>query len=197
MPQQARVWLSVAVVILGLTVGGVRTAHAASIVVNGSFETGTFDGWTETGDTFFNGVQCPGPSPEVSDGNCSAFFGPVGTTGGITQTLPTVAGVLYDIRFDFLPDGGIPSFFQAQFAGIPLVTLSNPAASAFQSFFFQGIAIGPATVLSFDFRDDPGFLFLDNVSVDAAVAAVPEPASWSLLALGVAGMAAARRRAKR
>ena len=72
------------------TLGLGGSAGAVSIVTNGGFETGSFTGWTQTGNTTFNGVQCPGPGPTVHGGNCSAFFGPIGSTGGISQTLVTI-----------------------------------------------------------------------------------------------------------
>ena len=81
---------------------------AGPTIINGGFETGDFTGWTPTGDETFNGVQCPGPgSPAVFQGNCSAFFGPVGTLGGISQTLDSlIVGNAYTISFAFEPDGG-------------------------------------------------------------------------------------------
>ena len=65
------------------------TPVQASLVTNGGFETGDFAGWSQTGDTTFNGVQCPGPDPSVYEGNCSAFFGPSFSVGGIEQTIGT------------------------------------------------------------------------------------------------------------
>jgi hypothetical protein len=159
------------------------TAGAASIVVNGGFETGDFTGWTQSGNTGFNGVQCPGPSATVAQGNCSAFFGPVGSTGTISQTLTTIVGQSYDIRFAFLPDGGNPSSFSALFDGFTLLSATNPpASSSFQFLSFVRTANSTSTNLSFTFRDDPGFLFLDAVSVEAAV---PEPMTLSLVGLGL------------
>src|SRR5258708_24543465 len=163
------------------------TGNAAELVTNGSFETGDFTGWTQIGNTGFSGVDGnPGPG----DGNDAAFFGPVGSTGGITQTLNTLPGRFYNISFDFEPDGGTTSSFSAVWdTQPPLISLTNPAASGYQVLHFSAQATASTTTLTFNFRDDPGFLFLDSVSV-----AVPEPASLALLGIALGGMAFARRR---
>src|SRR6266850_8015712 len=114
MNRSAKMALGAMVAALGLAVGIGGPAHAAELVTNGSFETGDFTGWTLSGNTGFTGVECPGaPFAGPGDGNCDAFFGPVGSTGGITQTLNTQAGRFYNITFDFRPDGGTPSSFSA------------------------------------------------------------------------------------
>ncbi len=98
---------------------------------------------------------------------------------------------MYLIDFSFLPDGGVPSSFSASFGGVTLVSLTNPpGSSTFENFAFTEIASGPSTTLQFDFRDDPGFLFLDAVSVSA----VPESASLLLVGVGLGGVWLARRR---
>ena len=166
----------------------------ADLVTNGGFETGSFSGWTGTGNTGFNGVQCPGPGATVHGGNCSAFFGPVGSTGGISQNLATTPGTTYRIDFFFLPDGGNPSSFSATFGGTTLISLTNPPAGPYQEFSFDVIATLSSTALAFNFRDDPGFLFLDDVSVNA----VPLPAALPLFAtgLGALGLLSWRRKKK-
>jgi hypothetical protein len=177
------------VVLAGLAVG-TAPAHADPVLNNGSFETGDFTGWTQTGDTTFNGVQCPGPGPAVAQGNCSAFFGPVGTTGGIQQTVTgLVAGGRYAVYFSFDPDGGNPSSFSAIFGGQTLLNLTNPADSPFSRYGFFHTAAATSEVLSFSFRDDPGFMLLDAVQV-----AVPEPATIALLGAALAGLGFSRRR---
>ena len=170
------------------------SAGAVSIVTNGGFETGDFTGWTQTGNSTFNGVQSPGPSSTVHSGNSSAFFGPIGTVGGISQNLVTIPGASYIVDFWFLPDGGNPSSFSASFGGTTLVSLTNPAAGPYTEFSFGVTATGANTILAFNFRDDPGFLFLDDVSVSQT----PLPAALPLFAggLGVIGLLARRRKGK-
>jgi hypothetical protein len=131
-------------------------------------------------------VECPGaPFAGPGDGNCDAFFGPVGSNGTISQVLTTIPGHDYIIGFDFQPDGGVTSFFSAVWDAQPaLVNVTNPPASPYQVLSFRRSATTPTTTLTFSFRDDPGFLKLDSVSV----VDVPEPGTMALLGIGMAGL---------
>ena len=172
--------------------GAILAIPAQADVANGSFETGDFTGWTQSGNTGFSGVECPG-SAFVAVGNCDAFFGPSGSTGTISQTLSTVAGQSYDISFWLKTDGGTPSSFSASFDGAVLTTLTNPSASPYTLYTYLAVATTNSTLLSFTFRDDPGFTSIDGVSVQPA-SGVPEPATWMMMLLGFGGMGMAVRR---
>ena len=92
------------------TTGAVASPNLA---VNGSFETGDFTGWTQFGNTGFTGVGGGG-----TDGLFEGVFGPIGSTGGITQLIATIPSEVYLVSFDLANDGGTPNSFAADFGSI-------------------------------------------------------------------------------
>ena len=166
--------------VIGLVLALSGNAQASELVTNGGFETGDFTGWTQTGNTSFNGVDGNGHS-----GIHAAFFGPVGSLGGISQNLTTVGGTSYLIDFFVQFDGGNTSQIQVAFGGDTLLNLNNPPAGGYIHESFVATASTSSTTLSFSFRDDPGFIYLDDVRVTAAV---PEASTWAMMILGFAGV---------
>jgi hypothetical protein len=168
-------------------------------VTNGGFETGDFTGWTLTGDTAFSGVFSDPGIPQ--SGTYGASFGTVGDTVTLSQSLATIAGAAYTVDFwlqaELDPFGvATPNSFQLAWNGASVAasTLLNSGAFAYQHFTYNLTATAASTTVAFTFRNDPAFFDLDNVAVTAVTAPVPEPETWALFGLGLAAVAARRRR---
>jgi hypothetical protein len=157
-------------------------AVPGNLVTNCGFEannSGAPTGWSMVAG--FSGAGSGAGS--ANSGNNFFFGGNVGGDGTLTQTIPTVAGQTYKVSFYFEPDGGAPSDFSASFNGVQLYSVTNPAASGYQFLTFTATATGSSTQLEFSFRDDPGYLLLDDV----VVTAVPSPYQVSYVSNLAAG----------
>jgi hypothetical protein len=153
----------------------------ANIVVNGGFESGDFTGWILSGNPIPGNVDNSQPHSGQFAANLFAQDAP----GFMEQFLATTPGASYTLSFFLASDGETPNSFSAQVDGKALLDQTNLAAFSYTQFSFTFVAASNSTDLKFGFRDDPGVLHLDDISVNA----VPEPAAiYGLIAIALAAV---------
>lgn len=169
-------------------IGGSIVSAQANLLVNGSFETGDFTGWSFTGNTGYTSVQSTyAYGPE--DGSYYVYAGPIGSDGYLSQTFNDTPGQLLEISGWVTNDGSSPSDFGMSFDGVQGVELNPVPAMGWTEYSFTATATGLDTFAA-NFRNDPDYIGMDNFQVNA----VPEPAP--MLALGLGAAVFIRRRKK-
>ena len=188
----------------------------ANLLVNGSFESGDFTGWTYTGTVgdnnpavvipynssasyplgAYNEPIPPNPGGFGPAGNFAAYFVSDLATESLSQTIHLGVGV-YSIGFSaYLPQNGFNNQFDAVFSGsvigTTLVATNVSANTPMQWYDF-------VSTVNIAVEDDytTTFTFLTNgrpakdIVVDQAfvvAGAVPEPSTWAMMILGFVGL---------
>ena len=149
---------------------GSRCAPGASCeATNGTFESGSFSGWNQfgnTGDTLvFSGTF---DSLTPHGGSYAGAFGPVGSAGGISQVIPANPGDAILVSFWYAANSGggtVNNSFSATIDGQPLVSYTNDTVhTAWTLFTFGVVSTSTNPTLVFTFSNAPAYDFLDDVS---------------------------------
>ena len=152
----------------------VSPALAGPNLVNGGFENGPgFPGWTQFGNFVNDFRECNQPT-HVTEGACAGWFGPDNSlTGGILQSIDLKVGS-YIIQFDvsYFDGSAPPNSFSAMFDTQTLYAETDKSAGGFTHYSFMVVSASMHSAdLVFTFQNNPSFVILDAVSVQA----VPEP----------------------
>ncbi len=186
------------------TVLAAAPVSAAEVLTNGNFETGSFTGWTTTGNVNIGSVPYFGLNSGTYGQYLAAFNGGnQAPNGTLSQSFHTVVGSTYSFSFDYgVTNGGNQSLIASVLDGTTSTLLASLLVSTSsqtpQTATISFGALSGSSIIRFtdvagndSFNQDIG---IDNVSVSGAV---PEPASWALMigGFGLVGFAM-RRRAK-
>lgn len=219
-----------AIFLFGLGLCCVREMSAASIcdsvsgniVANCGFESGSFSGWSVTGNLYggINGNYVGVDNGNPNSGNYEAYFGApseYGQTGSgnmygpattLSQTVAALPGQYYEILFYLdnngcsVSDNGCGSYynyFDTYFNGVLLTEQYNlPYFGVYNEYVFViptsgGINSYNPDVLQFDFTNDDDLFYFDDVTV-TSLGPTPEPASFLLVTPVLGGLWFARRR---
>lgn len=194
--------IAAAIASAGLATG----ATAATIVNNGSFESG-LSGWTATGGGTTPGIgitvittggtNSTGYGDNVANfnGTHAAFFVDDNAVESLSQSVNLVGGTKYAVSFAlYATASGANNPFgfslTSALGGSVLSTLTDTAVTVGNWTDYVYTFTAPTTtsyMLGFDFSSGPmpaKDVLLDGVSISA----VPEPATWAMMILGFLGL---------
>lgn len=166
----------------------------ADLITNGGFETGNFTGWTVSDDPYDNTtVEKASSDPNnlviPFSGEYVARLGTADMDGTLSQTIVDAAGQPYQLSMWLKSDGNTPNDFNVSWNGNTIYSQTNIPVSDYFNIALNVTSTGTDTLLIGE-RNDAGYLYLDNVSLNS----VPLPGTFALLGLSLAGLAYLQRK---
>lgn len=218
---------------LALAVSASPAAAATNLLANGSFENG-FTGWTVnlgpspqgTAPVVINYNQASNyptgafgeaigtnnvssASPDAVGSRLAYFSSDTANPHTLSQLVNLVAGVRYDIGFDYYaPANGISNPFDATLGFLvngasvgSVLTAGSPSGTPAQTWLnFSSSFVATSTgAQNVAFRFNGGGVTAADFGVDRVyvTAAVPEPGTWALMLIGFGAVGASMRRTRR
>jgi hypothetical protein len=152
-----------------------------NLVTNGTFDV-DLSGWTSTGDVRFTkfSVDQGNPPGSFQNGNINSI------PATLSQVIATTPGFHYQVSFDFRDLLVRGDAFQVFFGGQEIVSnVLNPGSGTFATYTFSGLVASSSTsTLAFVGFDNPGFWYVDNVSVHPTSVPGPLPIFGAVAAFG-------------
>jgi hypothetical protein len=182
--------------------GPIGNEIGPNLVKNGGFEdtptiSGAGSGWTASG-PFTEGFDyfIDTSAGNAHGGSHSFAGGAVGGLGFISQNIATTVGTSYNIHLWLANFSGSAdnTALQVLWNGAMVYSATDILGFGYQEIVIDPMATAPFTTLAIGYQDDSFYLNIDDIVV-RAVTPVPEPESLVLIALGLAGIGMARRRA--
>lgn len=181
---------------LCLLTGGASLAQAG-LIRNASFEDGDILGsggslspipeWGGLETFATDDSDFPHGGFGAYSGFAYAAFGAIGGLDSIEQTIDTNPGQVYQLEYRFASDGNALNEFLVTWNGTVLFNEIDILAHDYQQYTFAVTgSAGTTGLLLFAGRDDAGYLSLDDVSLTALPATVPEPGSSTVLVIAAA-----------
>ena len=186
--------MKTSMVMMAAVVGciGMTSAVSATVLNNGSFETGDLTGWTSAGNIKVSAVA---GSARPSDGLYGLYwnYGDLTPNGELSQPFAADIGTTYLLEFDFAKGGEFSGAAALDVKIEGLSTLLDEVVSdstggspgAFSSYDFSFTADSTGLVLSFADSTSGAARGFDGALDNISITAIPEPSS--IVMIGLAG----------